>query len=52
MAEALDVNDTVARLKAFRSIWDPGDVIDEGSALTADNIDTILSFVADFPSSE
>ncbi|RYE98340.1 MAG: hypothetical protein EOO77_37445 [Oxalobacteraceae bacterium] len=38
---APDLNDAVARLKALRSTWNPGDVID-----------TILSFVADFPSSD
>lgn len=52
MAQAPDLNDAVARLKAFRSTWNPGDVIDEETALTADDIDTILSFVADFPSSD
>lgn len=52
MAQSPDLNDAVARLKAFRSTWNPGDVIDEETALTADDIDTILSFVADFPSSD
>jgi hypothetical protein len=52
MNEAPDLNDAVARLKALRSTWNPGDVIDEESGLTADDLDVILSFVADFPSSD
>ncbi len=52
MDQAPDLNDAVARLKAFRSTWNSGDAIDEESGLTADDIDTILSFVADFPSSD
>jgi hypothetical protein len=47
-----DLNEAVAPLKAFRSTWNPGDVIDEESGVTADDIDTILSFMADFPSSD
>ena len=52
MAQTPDLNDAVARLKAFRSTWNPGDVIDEESGVTADDFDVILSFVADFPSSD
>jgi hypothetical protein len=52
MNQAPDLNDAVARLKAFRDSWNSGDVIDEQSSVTADDIDTILSFVADFPSSD
>jgi hypothetical protein len=52
MDQTPDLNDAVARLKAFRSTWNSGDSIDEESALTADDIDTILSFVGDFPSSD
>lgn len=50
--KASDLNDAVARLKAFRSTRNPGDVIDEETSLTAADIDTILSFVTDFPSSD
>jgi hypothetical protein len=52
MEHAPDLNDAVARLKAFRASWNAGDIIDEQSNLTSDDIDTILSFVADFPSSD
>jgi hypothetical protein len=52
MDHAPDLNDAVARLKAFRDSWNEGDQIDEESGLTADDLDTILSFVADFPSSD
>ena len=52
MAQIPDLNDAVARLKAFRSTWNQGDVIDEESGVTADDLDVILSFVADFPSSD
>jgi hypothetical protein len=52
MTEAPDLNDAVARVKAFLSTWDPGDVIDEESGMTADDLGVILSFVADFPSSD
>jgi hypothetical protein len=31
---------------------EPGDIIDEQSGLTADDIDTLISFVDDFPSSD
>jgi hypothetical protein len=52
MAKAPDLNDAVARLKAFRLTWNEGDQIDDESGLTADDVDTILSFVADFPTSD
>ena len=52
MAQAPDLNDAVARLKEFRLSWNEGDLINEESKLTADDIDVILSFVADFPSSD
>ena len=52
MDQAPDLNEAVARLKAFRATWNAGEAIDEESGLTADDIDTILSFVADFPSSD
>jgi hypothetical protein len=50
--QAPDLNDAVARVKAFLASWNPGDVIDEQSGMTTDDLDTILSFVADFPSSD
>jgi hypothetical protein len=31
---------------------EPGDVIDAESGMTMDDLDTILSFVSDFPSSD
>jgi hypothetical protein len=52
MDQAPDLNDAVARVKAFLASWNPGDVIDEQSGMTTDDLDTILSFVADFPSSD
>jgi hypothetical protein len=52
MDQAPDLNDAVARLKAFREPWNSGDVIDEQPGVTADDIDTILNFVADIPSSD
>jgi hypothetical protein len=52
MDQAPDLNDALARLKAFRSTWNPGETIDEESGLTADDIDTLISFVDDFPSSD
>jgi len=52
MDQAPDLNDALARLKAFRLTWNPGDIIDEQSGLTADDIDTLISFVDDFPSSD
>jgi hypothetical protein len=39
-------------VKAFRASWNPDDVIGEESGMTTDDLDTILSFVADFPSSD
>jgi hypothetical protein len=52
MDQAPDLNDAVARVKAFLASWNPGDVIDDQSGMTTDDLDTILSFVADFPSSD
>jgi hypothetical protein len=50
--EAPDLNDALARLKAFRTTWNRGETIDEESGLTADDIDVVTSFVDDFPSSD
>lgn len=52
MPKTPDLNDAVARLKAFRSTWSEGNQIDDESGLTADNVDAIVSFVADFPKSD
>lgn len=52
MTQAPDPNDAVARVKAFRASWNPGNVNDEESGLAAADLDVILSFVADFPSSD
>jgi hypothetical protein len=48
MDRAPDLNDAVARVKAFLASWNPGDTIDEQSGMTTDDLNTILSFVADF----
>jgi hypothetical protein len=52
MAEAPDLNDAVARAMAFLTGWNTGDVIDEESGMTADDLGVILAFVNDFPSSD
>jgi hypothetical protein len=52
MDQAPDLNDALARLKAFRATWNRGETIDEESGLTADDIDVVTSFVDDFPSSD
>ena len=52
MAQAPDLNDALARLKEFRASWNPGDEIDENSHLTADDLDVVIAFVNDFPSSD
>jgi hypothetical protein len=50
--EAPDLNDAVARVTAFLAGWNPGDVIDEDSGMTADDLGVLLAFVNDFPSSD
>jgi hypothetical protein len=52
MAQAPDLNDAVARVKAFLASWNPGDVIDEDSGMTADDLGVMIAFVNDFPSSD
>ncbi|WP_158637998.1 hypothetical protein [Sphingomonas ginsenosidivorax] len=52
MTEAPDLNDALARLKAFRATWNPGETINDESGLTADDIDVVTSFVNDYPSSD
>lgn len=52
MDQAPDLNDALARLAAFRATWNPGDAIDEESGLTADDLDVVIAFVNDFPSSD
>ncbi len=52
VAQAPDLTDAIARLKAFRAIWNHGETIDEESGLTAADIDMVTSFVDDFPSSD
>jgi hypothetical protein len=52
MDEVPDLNDAIARLKAFRATWNHGDTIDEESRLTANDLDVVTSFVDDFPSSD
>jgi hypothetical protein len=52
MDSAPDLNDAVARVKAFLAGWNPGDVIDGQSGMTADDLDVVLAFVNDFPPSD
>jgi hypothetical protein len=52
MDQGPELNDAVTRLKAFLAGWNPGDVIDEDSGMTADDLGVILAFVNDFPSSD
>jgi hypothetical protein len=51
LTQAPDLLDALARLKAFRATRSASDVIDEGSGLTANDIDVITSFVTEFSSS-
>jgi hypothetical protein len=48
LTQAPDLIDALARLKAFRATWNAGDVIDEGSGLTANDIDVVTSSVTEF----
>jgi hypothetical protein len=50
LTHAPDLTDALARLKAFRATWNAGDVIDEASGLTANDIDVVASFVTDLSS--
>jgi hypothetical protein len=52
MAQAPDLNDAVARLKQFRMLWEEDDLIDEESELRTTDLDVILSFLDDSPSSD
>jgi hypothetical protein len=52
MERAPDLEDAVSRLREFRWSRNEGEIIDELSGLTTDDVDAILSFVADFPSSD
>jgi hypothetical protein len=45
LTHAPDLTDALTRLKAFRATWNAGHVIDEGSGLTANDIDVVASFV-------
>jgi hypothetical protein len=47
LAHVPDLTDALARIKAFRATWNAGDVIDEGSGLTANDIDVLASFVTE-----
>jgi hypothetical protein len=49
---APDLDDAIARLKAFRASWNAGDVIDAGSGLTANDIDVVTGFVTDSASND
>jgi hypothetical protein len=50
MGQTPDFNDAVAHLRAYRSAWNTGDGIDEYNGVTTDDLDTSVSFVADFSS--
>jgi len=52
MEQAPDLNDAVARVKAFLAGWNPGEVIDEDSGMTADDLDVLLAFIDDLPVSD
>jgi hypothetical protein len=52
LTQAPDLIDALARLKAFRDARSASDVIDEGSGLTANDIDVITSFVTEFSLSD
>jgi hypothetical protein len=52
MARVSDLKDAVSRLREFRWARNEGEIIDEVSGLTTDDVDAILSFVAEFPSSD
>ncbi|MEG3164440.1 hypothetical protein U1701_07520 [Sphingomonas sp. PB2P19] len=52
MHQAPDLDDAVAGLKAFRATWNHGETIDEESGLTADDLNVLISFAEDFPSSD
>jgi hypothetical protein len=52
LTQAPDLIDALARLKAFRDVRSASDVIDEGSGLTANDIDVITSFVTEFSLSD
>jgi hypothetical protein len=51
MTQTPDLQDALARLKAFRATRNTGDIIDESSGLTANDIDVVASFVTDLSSS-
>ena len=48
--EPPDLTEAAARLRQFRMSQKGGDMIDERSKLTTADLDTILGFLADFPS--
>jgi hypothetical protein len=52
MAQAPDLADAIAGLERFGATWNPGAVIDEESGLTADDVDAVVDFVGDFPTSD
>lgn len=51
MTQTPDLQDALARLKAFRATRNASDVIDQGTGLTANDIDVVTSFVTDLSSS-
>ena len=46
------LQDAIGRLHDFRHSWNPGDTINEESGLTTEDLDEILAFLSDFPSSD
>jgi hypothetical protein len=52
MTQTPDLKDALARLKAFRATRNDGDVIDQVSGLTANDIDVVTSFVTEFFSND
>jgi hypothetical protein len=45
----LNLTAAIARLRGFRNSWNAGDLIDEDSKLSADDLDTILDHLAPAP---
>jgi len=50
LTRAPELIDALARLKAFRATRNAGDVIDEGSGLSTNDIDVVTNFVTEFSS--
>jgi hypothetical protein len=47
MSDEKDIDNALARLKAFRATWNADDVIDEQSGLTAGDLDLAIERIAE-----